>query len=226
MTNADGNYANNSIAYLTSRCYDMTTLVNPVLKFKMAFDIEINWDVLYMEFSTDGGNSWEVLGTANDPNWYNSNFQNSGRPLTIGKQWTGLDDTFKEYSYDLAAYTNESSMAFRFVFGSDLNVNREGAVIDDFTIDASQVLSVDELDSANFAIYPNPSDQIFTIDRANFFGENMTIDVYDTTGKLVLKRGNITDNTYGLDMSEVSKGIYFMRITIDNSSLVKKLILK
>ena len=226
VSNPNGNYADNSVALLTSPCYDMTTLVDPVLKFKMAFDIELNWDVLYMQYSIDGGNTWQVLGTADDPNWYNSNFQNAGRPLTIGSQWTGTDTTLRDYSYDLAAFTDEPSMVFRFVFATDQNTNGEGAVIDDFTIDASQVLSVDELDSANFAIYPNPSDQIFMIDRASFFGENMDIDVYDLTGKLVLKRSNITDRAYPLDMSDVSKGVYFMRITIDNSSLVKKLILK
>ena len=226
VTNPGGNYADNSIGHLTSPCYNMTTLVNPVLKFKMAFDIELNWDVLYMEFSTDEGNTWQVLGTANDPNWYNSSFIDPNRPLTIGKQWTGSDTTLKDYSFDLSSFTNEPSMMFRFVFATDANTNGEGAVVDNFIIDATQVLSVNDLDASNFAIYPNPSENIFNIKRQNFLGEKMNIKVYDVTGKLILNRNNIIKNSYPLDMSNVGKGVYFMRITIDNRSLVKKLILK
>lgn len=226
VTNPSGNYSDNTRAFLTSPCYNITSLENPVLKFKMAFDIELNWDVLYMEYSIDEGNSWEVLGTANDPNWYNSSFQDPGRVLTIGKQWTGQDTTLKEYSYDLATFTNESSMMFRFVFASDQSVNEEGVVIDDFVVDASRVLGVDDLDASNFAIYPNPSSTIFNIKRGAFLGEKMDISVYDITGKLLLNRKEIIKSSYPLDMSGINKGVYFMRITIDNKSLVKKLILK
>ncbi len=226
VTNPSGNYSNNTVAYLTSPCYNMTTIVNPVLKFDMAFDIELNWDVLYMEYSTDQGATWSVLGTADDPNWYNSSFQDPGRVLTIGKQWTGTDASLKEYSYDLNDFSNESSIMFRFVFKSDPGVNQEGVLIDNFIIDATQVLGTDELDASNFAIYPNPSENIFNIMRNGILGEKMDILVYDLTGKLILNRTNIFKNEYPLDMSTISKGVYFMKINIENKSLVKKLILK
>ncbi len=224
-TNPSGNYSDNTRAYLTSPCYNMTTLENPILRFDMAFDIEINWDVLYMEYSIDEGESWQVLGTANDPNWYNSNFQDPGRVLTIGKQWTGTDATLKEYSYNLSTFSDESSMMFRFVFASDQAVNQEGVIIDNFKVDASAVLGVDDLEASNFAIYPNPSNNIFNIKRGNYLGQNMDVNVYDVTGKLILSRKAIVKNNYALDMSGVSKGVYFARINIDNKSLVKKLIL-
>ncbi len=225
VTNPSGNYTHSTIAYLYTPCYNLALLENPVLKFNMVFDIEINWDVMYMEYSLDSGTSWQVLGTASDPNWYNSNFIDPGRVLTIGKQWTGTDTTLKEYSYDLASFTNESSMIFRFKFVTDVAVDGEGAVIDDFVIDASAILAVNDFDKDAFSIYPNPSSDIFNIRRINGNGEEMNLEVYDITGKLIRKYTKITDSNYQLNMIGIAKGVYFMRIQIDNKQLVKKLIL-
>ncbi len=224
VTNPSGNYSDNTVAYLYSPCYNLAILENPVLKFNMVFDIEINWDVLYMEYSLDGA-TWQVLGTAADPNWYNSSFIDPNRVLTIGKQWTGTDTTLKEYSYNLAAFTNEPIMIFRFKFASDQNLNQEGVVIDDFVIDATAVLAVNDFDKDAFSIYPNPSSDIFNIRRINGNGEEMKLQVFDVTGKLIRNHDNITDNNYKLDLIGVAKGVYFMRISIDNKQLVKKLIL-
>jgi hypothetical protein len=223
-TNPSGNYTDNTVAYLYSPCYNLALLENPILKFNMVFDIEPDWDVLYMEYSLDGA-SWQVLGTANDPNWYNSSFIDPARVLTIGKQWTGKDTVIKEYSFDLAAFTNESSMIFRFKFASDQNLNEEGVVIDDFVIDASAVLAVNDFDKDAFSIYPNPSSDIFNIRRINGNGEEMSLEVYDIAGKLIRKHTKITDSNYQLSMVGIAKGVYFMRISIDNKQLVKKLIL-
>ncbi len=225
VTNPSGNYTDNTTAYLYTPCYNLAMLENPVLKFKMVFDIEINWDVLYMEYSIDKGATWQVLGTADDPNWYNSNFIRSDRVLTIGKQWTGTDTTLKDYSYDLAAFTNEPSMMFRFKFVTDQATNGEGVVIDDFVIDATAILAVNDFEKDAFSIFPNPSSDVFNIRRINGNGEEMNIEVYDITGKLIKEKTNITNNNYQLKMLDVSTGIYFMRISIDNKQLVKKLIL-
>jgi len=224
-TNPNGNYTDNTIAHLYSPCYNLALLENPVLKFNMAFEIEPNWDVLYMEYSLDQGVTWQILGTANDPNWYNSSFIDPDRVLTVGKQWTGTDANLKEYSYDLAAFTNESNILFRFKFASDALENMEGVIIDDFVVDASAVLAVNDFDKDAFSIYPNPSSDIFNIKRRSGNGEKMNIEIYDITGKLIRKLNNINDNDYKLDMTGIAKGIYFMRINIEEKYLVKKLLL-
>jgi len=230
VTNLDGNYPDQTVSHLTSPCYNLSTLENPILKFEMAFDLEQNWDVIYMEYSNDEGNTWSVLGTANDPNWYNSNRTSisSGNIDCFncpGAQWTGTNSTLREYSYDLNALNNESSIIFRFTFISDQSVNEEGVVIDNFIIDASAILSVNDFEEGEFLIYPNPSRDIFNIKRTTTIGENMNIKVYDVTGKLIRSKSNVTDTNYELNMSNISKGLYFLEVSIDNKRLVKKLIL-
>ncbi len=139
-TNLDGNHADKTKAFLVSPCYDLSGIISPVLKFKMAFAIEPDWDLAYVEYSTNQGDSWSLLGSSSDPNWYNSS-RIAGDGVAnncyncVGGQWTGTNTTMTEYSYDLAAFASESSMIFRIVFHSDDNTNDEGVIIDDFYVD-------------------------------------------------------------------------------------------
>ena len=135
----NGNHPDKMKSYLFSECYDLSGVIDPILRFKMAFVIEQDWDLIYVEYSTDQGASWSLLGSSTDPNWYNSS-RLAGDGLgndcynCVGGQWTGTNATMTEYSYDLAALASESTVTFRIVYHADDAVNEEGAIIDDFYV--------------------------------------------------------------------------------------------
>jgi hypothetical protein len=139
-TNLSGNHNDLKKSYIVSKYYDLSGLISPSFKFKMAFDLEENWDIMYVEYSFNKGATWNVLGTKNDPNWYNSNRTNELSGVSDdcqncpGAQWTGVDTTIKEYSFNLTPFAAKQQVLFRFVFHSDTAVNQEGVVIDDFII--------------------------------------------------------------------------------------------
>ena len=225
-TNLDGNYSDQTISYLISRCYDLSSIENPVLKFNMAFDLEQDWDLMNIEYSTDSGDTWNILGSATDQNWYNSDRLPDGSDCfnCPGAQWTGTDGTMKEYSYDLAALTNESNFIFRFNFISDQSVNEEGIVIDDVRIEGNLLSITDFENRANFVVYPNPSKNIFNVEWSN--ASSMAYEIYDVTGKIISTNKYIdsTMNEVEIDLSSHSKGIYFMKIKLDNRESNVKLL--
>ena len=148
-TNLDGNYTDNTKGIILSKCYDLSSILAPKLKFNMAYSLEINYDIVYVQYSIDSGASWQILGNINSqPNWYNSDrtFESSGASEDCqncpGAQWTGSNTTLTEYAYDFISnavngeedLTNESNVLFRIVFQSDPAVTEEGAVIDDFGV--------------------------------------------------------------------------------------------
>ncbi|WP_372975474.1 hypothetical protein, partial [Muriicola sp.] len=152
-TNLDGNHPDGTLAYLVSDCYELSSILAPVLKFQMAFDLEINFDIVYVEYSTDDGANWQVLGSINSqPNWYNSDRTNESSGADDdcqncpGAQWTGTDATMREYAYDFTAnaalgepdLTAESNVIFRIVFHSDPAVTQEGVIIDDLVVEGFQ----------------------------------------------------------------------------------------
>ncbi len=149
-TNLDGDHPNMTRGYLLSPYYNLSDILAPKLSFSMAFNLETNWDLTYVQYTTDQGQNWRVLGTINSgPKWYNSDRtpQTTGNDCynCVGAQWTGTDSeyaTMTEYSYDFEAnksidgvdLTSETQIAFRIVFESDQAVTEEGVVIDDFLV--------------------------------------------------------------------------------------------
>lgn len=139
-TNPNGNHGDLKKSYLISKFYDLSEIAFPALQFDMAFDLELNFDIIYVEYSIDNGANWSVLGTSEDPNWYNSNRTNatSGSANDCqncpGAQWTGLNTQMTTYSRDLSEIASKKNVLFRFVFHSDPAVNEEGVVIDDLLV--------------------------------------------------------------------------------------------
>jgi len=230
VTNATGDYPNNSTTSLYTNCYDLTQITTPVLAFQMAFDIEQDFDYLTVEYSTDAGANWATLGTASDANWYNSSSTLNGLP---GNQWTGEGEdsnpiggtnaTIHDYSYDLGAFTSESNIVFRFKFITDGGAIEEGIMIDNLVVNGTLSLIDDEFTSI-VSVYPNPSSGIFNIEWPN--NENTSITVYNYLGQKILEKKNIITGSYPLDLSNQSKGLYILKIASNGKLASKKIILK
>lgn len=225
-TNVSGNHPDRTKAYLFSQCYDLSILTNPQLRFYMAYDLEEDWDIVYVEYSVNNGESWEHLGLASDPNWYNKS-RIAGDGLgencynCVGGQWSGTNATLTEYSYDLDAFTNESNFMIRFVFHSDESANQEGVVIDDLVIDGT--LSKSIFESNQITVYPNPSSNRFNI-KLNTI-EDISYQVADITGKVVLKGIQKSTDHFYIDMDTFGTGVYILRMHNEGREIIKKLIL-
>ncbi len=231
-----GNHPDNTKGYLYTKYYNLSNIINPVLRFKMAFDIEQDWDYMIVEYSTDKGINWNTLGSANDANWYNSSATASPPPYNVplpGNQWTGEGEdsnplggtnaTSHDYSYDLASLQSETEIVFRFAFHADAATNEEGAVIDDLVIEGT--LSSGDIQFLDkVLVSPNPSEGIFNV-RWKSEGANMDFTIFDITGKTIVTKKNIKDNSFNIDLSNFTKGIYLLNLKTNNKIATKKLVL-
>ncbi|NHM02781.1 T9SS type A sorting domain-containing protein [Flavobacterium difficile] len=224
LSNLSGNYADATKTFLVSQCYNLSNITNPEISFKLAYSLEQNWDIVYVEYSTNLGTNWTVLGEM-APNWYNSD----RTPLTsgsdcnncVGAQWTGTNTTFSTYSYPLTALNSETNIIFRIVFHSDQSVTQLGVKVDDFVI--SGVLSAESFETNQVAVFPNPSNGIFTIDFGDLSPEK--IEIYDISGKLIqIKNQFEASNQTKIDLSAGATGIYFVKISTENNTITKRII--
>lgn len=223
-------YPSDTKSYLTSRCYDLSAVPNPVLKFDMAFDLEYAHDILYVQYSTNGGTNWARLGSTSDANWYT---MDSGCATCVGGEWTGdagstnssgtTNGTKRLYRYNLSAFgslgTPQSNMLFRFVFQSDATTSYDGAFIDNFVIENE--LGVDEFTANSISLYPNPARNVLNFSTGN----NVTIaavTINDITGKQIYKAANSANNS--IDVSNLASGVYFVTFKSENNSVTKKFI--
>ncbi|ESU28320.1 M4 thermolysin family metalloprotease precursor [Flavobacterium limnosediminis JC2902] len=241
-TKLSGNYPDNTTSYLISQCYNLANMANPSVSFDLGFDLEANWDILYFEYSIDGGSNWSVLGTSADPNWYNSSRMPDGNDCfnCIGKQWTGdyatapsgsngMNGNKRNYSHTLAQFGNggatpASNIIFRFKFVSDEAANQEGAIIDNFVIQGT--LSTNEINFETFNVWPNPSNgnvniQLNTTDKVNVTlfdirGRNVYNKVFNSSGAMFNQE---------INFNSLEKGIYLLNVESEGRKATKKLII-
>lgn len=130
-------YADNERSWLQSPCFDFSALQNPYISFEVFWETELKYDGAAMQYSTDGGNSWINLFTANmqtnclNSSWYNyspvvflssfgagdgwsGNVQNGG-----GSCVSGLGSgTWYTSQHTLPFLAGNPNVIFRFVFAS------------------------------------------------------------------------------------------------------------
>jgi hypothetical protein len=158
--------------------------------------------------------------------WYNSDrtptTTGSDCNNCVGAQWTGTNTTLTTYSYGLATLDTETNVIFRIAFIADEGVNQLGVKVDDFVING--VLSAENFEANQIAVYPNPSNGIFNIAFGNLNPNK--IEVYDISGKLILQKNQleVSNNQTNIDLSNTSDGVYFVKISTENNTITKRII--
>ncbi|MDH7446731.1 T9SS type A sorting domain-containing protein [Aquimarina sp. 2201CG14-23] len=88
----------------------------------------------------------------------------------------------------------------------------------------TEVLGVTEFDENVLAIYPNPTEGIFTIQLKDIEGES-DITIYNIIGGVV-KNFRTRESVIDMNMTGYSSGIYMVQVRNGNKQIVKKLIVK
>jgi len=142
-TSLTGSYNASEWSYLESPCLDLSSTTNPMVRFKIWWDTERNWDGLQLQSSTNGGSTWSVVGSVNSAlglNWYNTTLANGpGSGLAC---WSGSQNSFPPSGsggwvtaqHPLTGLAGLSGVKFRFVFVSDASIQNDGVAIDDFRV--------------------------------------------------------------------------------------------
>jgi immune inhibitor A len=109
-----------------TRAYDLGGLGSATLSFWTWYDIEHGWDYGYVEVSTDGGQTWEILegprATDYDP---------AGN--AFGPGYTGETKKWVQEEIDLSEYAGQEIL-LRFEYITDDAYNAPGWAIDDIAV--------------------------------------------------------------------------------------------
>jgi hypothetical protein len=116
-----------------SHTFDLSGVDQAKLQFWTWYDIEEGWDFAYIEASTDGGQTWDIL-----PGRYTTADNQSGN--SFGHAWTGISGgsqtpEWVQEEIDLSSYAGRV-IDVRFEYITDDAVNHVGFLIDDIAISA------------------------------------------------------------------------------------------
>lgn len=148
LTGSFYNFGENS--WLMSPCYDFSTLTNPMISFSIFWETERRYDGASFQYSVNGGNTWQTLGSTNSnnncngQNWFNyagmtalglDGWSGTKLPSNGGCNGTGGSDGWVTAKHILTGLAGQSNVRFRFVFGAGTTCNNyNGIAIDDITI--------------------------------------------------------------------------------------------
>jgi immune inhibitor A len=112
-----------------TREFDLTNASGPVnMSFSMWHDVETDYDYVFLEASTDGGQTWKIVktpsGTDKDP---------SGN--SYGWGYNGQTNSWVDETVDLSEYAGQK-VQLRFEYITDAALNGEGFMLDDVKLDA------------------------------------------------------------------------------------------
>ena len=133
-------YQNNARSYLISPLFDFTGAFNAQISFWQNRNTENAWDGTRLEYSTNAGGTWSVLGIRNDPNainWYNkASINSSFLPAwdSISLTTNGIPGWQQSTYLYLPPNITGPDVMFRFVFTSDASQTAPGISIDNFRI--------------------------------------------------------------------------------------------
>jgi len=125
-----------------TREFDLTGVSGPVgISYWTWYDIEEDWDYLYLEASTDG-KTWEIIKTPSG-----TDYNPSGN--SYGWGYSGATRKWIEESVDLSQYAGQK-VQIRFEYVTDAAVNGEGFLLDDVRVDAISYQSDFETDDGGW----------------------------------------------------------------------------
>jgi len=135
VTGLVGNYVDNTTAYLYTPNFNFTSNGTYTLRFRAKNNLEIAYDGFVVEYSINGGNTWQQVGMAIAPNWYDfaNTSSSTAFPLNV-PYFNATRSAFTLLYYDVSNLSQNAEVCFRFVFKTDPGVVAPGVAIDDFEI--------------------------------------------------------------------------------------------
>ena len=126
-----------SITSTLTRKFDLTGAGEATLSFDAWYSIEEEWDYVYLQVSTDGGEHWDILETGHT---------SAANPIGVafGPGYTGESDGWISEEVDLSAYAGQRALV-RFQYVTDDALNDTGMCLKDLSVssDGTQITGTD-----------------------------------------------------------------------------------
>lgn len=111
---------------------------------------------------------------------------------------------------------------------SDTSLLKIDSLLSDFENKESSYNSIDTLNKPILyaKIFPNPSNGSINIEFEGDIDQNIRIEVFNSSGQSVFLKENVKENILKIDISQFSKGIYYLVGSFDEKIISEKIILE
>ena len=194
--------------------YGFVNAHTAVLNGRYRVDSDSLHDFGKIEFSSDNGISW--IDLINDT-IYPPPIWGGEKPVLTGTgNWTFFSVELAHMGFE---FELGDTVFFRFTFISDeIDNHRDGLMFDDIAFgDAVEGIEHSRMNDFDSKIFPNPSNQIITIEFENSNLYPVLLEVFDDTGRIILQKTGGQQGYFEIDISTFRSSCYLYRI-VDHSS--------
>ncbi|MBP1645083.1 MAG: aggregation factor core protein MAFp3, isoform [Bacteroidetes bacterium] len=211
-TNDDSGYGMNPPAYF---CLDNFVIESNVVIPEIPMNVttlaasNIGFDSASLNGSIDLGNQTII----------NKGFQ---WRLNTESTWNDVIVSGNDFSYTLTNLIADTTYIYR-AFATSANDTVYGSEINFTTLNNSGLENINS-NNISMTLYPNPTSGLFNI---NIEGINSDVMIFvcDAQGRIVNSKSfNTNNNIINFDLSSYPKGVYFIKVITNKSTLSQKLI--
>jgi len=141
----------------------------------------------------------------------------------------GFTTITTDYNTDSSVFTNTSltftaTNTFVVVYVRSLSSVDDATEVfyDNFSLVQDATASVDDVFASNLKIYPNPANDYISILSNNV--KISSVELYNILGSKIVSAKTLTNDR--LNISNVSKGIYLLKINAEGASTTKKIVIE
>jgi PKD repeat protein len=214
------NNVDNEADRIVSPAYTLVGIPSPAMSFRVAAAERGGEpaDMLSVYYSINCGQNWKLIKS-----WSGSNLITSG--LFTSEFVPSSTNQFENFAASLSLAANKENVRIMFEFKAGAE-GSNNLYIDDLRIGTSLGVN-DVAESISLNIYPNPTQGLtnlsFTLDKPS----SLSIQVFDMLGKLALApfASKVSDGNQNIsvDMSQLSKGMYTLRLEVDGKVVNRKI---
>ncbi len=89
----------------------------------------------------------------------------------------------------------------------------------------SEVIFLDRANDSEYSLYPNPVNDILTIDGVKDYTTNINANIYDVNGKLILQ-ASLNANHSQLNLQNLDDAVYFIELSNEKEVLMRERVIK
>lgn len=226
-------YQPNSHSMLYLPVFDFSENTIYEFSFWAKYQLQNGLDGFLVEYSTDRGQNWEVLGTKK-AGWYNfidDNLDNAAFPANT-PYFSNNRNSFTQFKLNISSLAGQKEVAFRFVFKSEGGGNHRGLAIDDVSITKFEGLPETTLTNfvgefsgpteitLNWNTLPEFHCKTFDLERS-FNGRDFEfVETFDATGKTTTELQSYSTEVLG------QRDLNFFRLKVTNESVAQEYFLE